>query len=66
MKQISMDNGCSFIEPAEAIESASWDVIVHYMDDDTRELVHRDIAPCSELEFLIAYLEKAEYDLIIG
>ena len=29
-----------------------WDAIVTYMNDDIREDVHFDLAPCSEEEFL--------------
>lgn len=39
MKNISIDNGMTFVEPAEAIEQCDWDVIVMMMDDDTRENV---------------------------
>lgn len=43
-----------------------WDAIVNMMDDDIRETVHDDMAPCSEQEFLEAYLDRAQEDLIIG
>jgi hypothetical protein len=43
-----------------------WDAVVSMMDDDTREAVHAEIAPCTELEFLAAYLERATDDLIVG
>lgn len=66
MKQISIDNGRSYIEPAEALEAISLSTIVEYMDDDTRETVHRELAPCTDLEFLRRYLELAPDDLIIG
>jgi hypothetical protein len=66
MKQISIDNGHSYVTPAEAIEAMSWDVIVNMMDDDTREAVHNEIAPCTEIEFLVRYLEIAPDDLVIG
>lgn len=36
------------------------------MDDDTREKVHFDFSPCTEEEFLNAYLSISDYDLIIG
>ena len=32
--------------------------IVQYMDDEIREEVHRDIAPCSDIEFLENYMIK--------
>jgi hypothetical protein len=66
MKQISINNGNSFTTPEKAIEALDWDVIVHYMDDETREQVHSELAPCAELDFLIRYLELAPEDLIIG
>ena len=66
MKQISIDNGNSWITPQEAIAGMSWDVIAHYMEDEAREAVHADLAPCSNLNFLTRYLEIADHDLIIG
>lgn len=39
----------------------SFDAAVALMDDDIREEVHADIAPCSEQEFFDAYC-KAHYD----
>ena len=66
MKQISIDNGHSYVTPAEAIYAMPWDVIVDMMDDDIREAVHSEIAPFTEAEFLEAYLERANDDLIIG
>lgn len=66
MKKISIDNGRSYVTPAEAIYAMSWDAIASMMDDDTREAVHRDLAPCTEAEFLAAYLERATDNLIIG
>ena len=65
-KQISIDNGNSYVTPAEAIDAMAWDVIAHMMDDDIRETVHNELAPCTEEEFLVAYLEMATDDLIIG
>ena len=66
MKQISIDNGNSWITPQEAIKGMRWEVIAHYMEDEAREAVHADLAPCSRLDFLIRYLEIADHDLIIG
>jgi hypothetical protein len=43
-----------------------WEVIAHYMEDDAREQVHSELAPCTNLEFLTRYLEVAKSDLIIG
>lgn len=66
MANISVDNGHSYVSPSEAIKAQPWDVIVNYMDDDTREAVHAELAPCTDLEFLARYLEIATDDLIIG
>ena len=35
-----------------------WDAIVGYMDDDIRENVHFDLAPCSEESFLNEYVKR--------
>lgn len=66
MKEISIDNGHSFTEPEKALKEVKWDIIVNMMDDETREKVHEEIAPCTDIEFLTRYLEIAPYDLIIG
>ena len=47
-------------------ERKTWEVITNLMDNDTRELVHNMIAPCSDEEFLRTYLYFAPDDLIIG
>ena len=33
------------------------DVIASYMDDEKREAVHAEMAPCSNEEFILRYLE---------
>ena len=66
MKEISINNGHSFCEPAEALEEISLDTMLNYMDDDTREAVHNEISPCTDAEFLTRYLELAPDDLVIG
>jgi hypothetical protein len=70
MKQISIDNGRTYMTAEEAIpeilENKLWPVVVQMMDDDTREAVHRELAPCTEFEFLTRYLEIAPHDLVIG
>ena len=43
----------------------SFDTITSMMDDEIREDVHDDIAPCSYAEFLCEYLRRADTDLII-
>lgn len=67
---ISLDNGHSFQTAAEAMpeirERNMWDTVVRYMDDETREAVAYDLAPCSNAEFLTEYLRRAADDLVIG
>ena len=66
MKRISVDNGRTFVSPEEALKQFDLDTIVYYMDDDERELTHLEMAPCTDLEFLVRYLEIAKDDVIIG
>ena len=70
MARISLDNGHTYITAQEAMpeitERNLWDAVANMMDDDTREAVHAELAPCTEAEFLAAYLERATDDLIIG
>lgn len=42
----------------KAITQEIMDAIAVHMNDDIREQVHFDLAPCSPEEFLTAYLEK--------
>ena len=42
----------------EIIEKGLYDASVQLMDDDIREEIHRELAPCADLEFLEAYMEK--------
>lgn len=76
MKKINFSNGSS--SPwfsADEAENAiifakengiSFNSIACVMEDDLREAVHFDLAPCSEAEFLSEYLRRADADLIIG
>lgn len=66
MARISINNGATYTTPSEALDGISLDTMAEYMDDDTREAVHNEIAPCTDLEFLERYLEIAPDDLIIG
>lgn len=66
MKRISIDNGHSFISVPDALAKFSIDTLAYYMDDDTREQAHDELAPCTDEEFLARYLELAPEDLIIG
>ena len=67
---ISLDNGRTWMTAAEAMDEINernlWDVIVDMMDDEIREAVHDDIAPCTEEEFLAEYLRRADDGLVIG
>jgi hypothetical protein len=38
-------------------KSPRWDAVVNLMDNDTREQVHAELAPCSEQDFFDRYLE---------
>lgn len=42
----------------------NWDMIVSYMDDEIRESIHNEIAPCSNGDFLLAYCKahSEKYD----
>ena len=66
MKRISIDNGMNFVTPEEALEQFDLEVISYYMDDEDRERTHREVSPCTDLEFLTRYLETAKDDVIIG
>ena len=35
-----------------------YDVAVQHMDDEIREELHEELAPCTEQEFFTAYAEK--------
>ena len=65
MKRISIDNGANYITPEEAVQSGLWDVIVNFMDDETREAVAYE-GYDDNVAFLTRYLELADDDLIIG
>lgn len=70
MAQISLDNGHSFMTAVEAmpeiLERNRWNVVINYMDRALEEDLNAEMAPCTELEFLTAYLARAEQDLVIG
>ena len=70
MKKISLNNGRTYLTAKDVMieinERNLWDVVANMMDDDTREKVHSEFAPCTEEEFLNGYLAISEDDLIIG
>lgn len=41
----------------ERVLKTHWDIVVNLMDDEKREQVHRELAPCTNEEFLDRYLE---------
>lgn len=63
---ISVDNGHTFVDPAEAIAAVGFDTIVNAMDDSLREYIHNQYMPDTDLEFLTRYLEISPTDLVIG
>lgn len=62
-------NDATFLTADEAmpiiIERGLWDAVAEMMHDATRERVHAELAPCTELEFLRRYLELAPFDLYL-
>lgn len=43
-----------------------WASIVELMDDDIREQVHADLAPCTNEEFLARYLDQdPEFEVVL-
>lgn len=70
MSMISLNNGLSWLSAENAIseinERGLWDAVVVMMDNNIRERVHAELAPCSRLDFLHRYLELAPENLIFG
>lgn len=70
MKHISLDNAHTYLSADDAmpeiIKRNLWGLVVSQMDDDIRESVHNDIAPCTEAEFLREYLIRADSNIVIG
>jgi hypothetical protein len=44
----------------EIIENGLYNVAVNMMDDEIREELHRELAPCTDEEFLAAYIAEHE------
>lgn len=42
----------------ELLEEFSIELIEQYMDDDIRERIHLEIAPCTEFEFVKRYIKE--------
>jgi hypothetical protein len=71
MKEISLDNGATFMDAAEAIEEVSkngmgFETIRNMMDDELCNKINAELAPCTDEEFLSRYLELSAEDLVIG
>ena len=68
--EISLDNGTNYLTADEAMpiidDRGLWETVVESMDAETREAVHSELAPCTNLAFLRRYLELAPEDLILG
>lgn len=45
-------------EARKIIEENLYGAAVELMDDEIREDVHKELAPCTDLEFLAAYMER--------
>lgn len=45
------------IKVRELLSKFDMDALVNYMDDDIRERVHIDLAPCENAKFLARYME---------
>lgn len=47
------------VDPDEVLyEYFGWDNIVNWMDDEIREELHNEIAPCTDMEFLKEYSKR--------
>lgn len=44
----------------DIIDAGLYQQAVNLMDDDIREELHRELAPCSDEEFLAAYIRRHE------
>ncbi len=44
----------------EIIDNGCYDAAVALMDDEIREAIHADLAPCTEIEFLTEYMKRHE------
>lgn len=42
----------------EMLKNATMEVIAEYMDDEIREAVHAELAPCNDEEFLTEYMKR--------
>ena len=51
------------MDAKEIIESGMYEQAVNLMDDEIREELHEEMSPCTDEEFLTAYIKahKAKY-----
>ena len=54
------DNYCTNTEAWDIVANGLYDSAVQLMDDEIREQLHIDLSPCSDVEFLIAYMKAHE------
>jgi hypothetical protein len=54
----NLDNDEYTDTAAEIIAAGNYNAAVMLMDDEIRETVHADIAPCTDIEFLAEYMKR--------
>ena len=62
MKNISVDNGHTFVTPEKAIEIIGLDTILNMVDIEIVNNIYAE----TEIDFLVKVLEIVDQDLIIG
>lgn len=50
-----IDPLANYDDICHVIDNTSWQNVASYMDDDIRERVHSELAPCTEEKFLQRY-----------
>jgi len=61
-QQINLQEFCDMVNEEYCADemqllSLDWETVTHYMDDDLREQIHSELAPCTNEEFLTRYTE---------
>lgn len=46
------------MDTKEIIELGNFQAAVELMDDEIREEIHRELSPCTDLEFLEEYMKR--------
>ena len=54
----AVSTGCNYIE--DIIRRGLYNAAVSLMDDELREQLHEELAPCSDAEFLTRYMQEHE------